>query len=66
MAKPDNNKFYMNEIVIIGCERHAQSCEGCQNIQNSQKSNLTCQLCEQTTYFCRSKPCQYKFHCLNK
>ncbi|WP_253723673.1 hypothetical protein [Spiroplasma citri] len=34
-------------------------------MQESQKTILSCQMCEQPVFFCRSKPCEYKLHCIN-
>ncbi|WFG95432.1 hypothetical protein M1771_04855 [Spiroplasma citri] len=72
MAFENNNstetkkRLAMPDSVFIGCEQHAEECKKCAAMQESQKTILSCQMCEQPVFFCRSKPCEYKLHCINQ
>ncbi|AHF57518.1 hypothetical protein [Spiroplasma eriocheiris] len=58
-------RIAMHDSVLVGCEKHRDNCEKCRAIQESQKTELSCQNCGNGLFFCRSKPCEYKLHCLN-
>ncbi|AGM26111.1 hypothetical protein SSYRP_v1c05210 [Spiroplasma syrphidicola EA-1] len=58
------SKIPMPDTVLVGCEQHAKECEKCNNLQDGQVAITKCPFCEQQMYFCRTKPCKYKLHCV--
>lgn len=65
MNLKEKKEIAMQDKVLVGCEQHAKECEKCNSIQDSQKTSKDCERCQGDLYFCRSKPCTFKMHCLS-